>query len=599
MRAARTALVLTTALLGLSLAGIAPATAAEETVTPAIGTNDGTQTFVLSGPTAVADESVTLRLAGHPDIVGTVTEPNAGPLCIKGLSDSGCGTSITVSVPLLNAYPGSYDVVRTQTPAGGAAPTTITKPAGFAVQSKPGITSISPSTRGQDSSSLVTITGTGFGPGSTVSFGSDVVVSGVSYVNGTTLTASVVVPPTAAVGGRTLTVTSADHLTATKAAALTVTPSPTLTSLTPASVLRGTKQTGVTFNGSGLATGGDFAITIQGVDVSNAAAAAGGSKVTADLTVRDTATSGTRTVLLTNADGGRTRLVNGFKVIAPPGAPQAVAVVAGDTKALVGWTAPTDPGSSPITSWVITPSDPAIAPVTVAGNATMAGITGLTNGRSYAFDVAAKNADAGAGPKKTTAAVTPKFAVNLSAASNRATAISGQTTVVYGYLKRATGAALAGSTVTLRIAPQSGAATSRALTTDASGRWSTTVPLTYTTAFSASYAGTADIAARTAATVLVPVGTRISVTSPSSGATVGSPFAVRGRVSPNKAGKSVGVYKVVNGSSTLVAKATITSSGTFAAAVRLPVGNYLLKVVLGPVGGNSTGTSPQFVVKRR
>ncbi|MCW2674561.1 MAG: twitchin, partial [Frankiales bacterium] len=550
-------------------------------------------------PTAVADESVTLQLAGHPDLVGTVTEPNAGPLCVKGLSDSGCGTSITVSVPLLNAYPGSYDVVRTQTPAGGGAPTTITKPAGYMVRSKPAITSLSPSTRGQDSSSLVTITGTGFGPGSTVSLGSDVVVSGVTYVNGTTITASVVVPPTAALGGRTLTVTSADNLSATKAAALTVTPSPTLTSLTPAAVLRGTTQTGVTFNGSGLATGGDFAVTIQGVDVTNAVAASDGSKVTADVTVRTTATSGTRTVLLTNADGGRTRLVNGFKVIAPPGAPQAVAVVAGDTKALVGWTAPADPGSSPITSWVVTPSDPSIAPVTVAGNATMAGITGLTNGRSYTFDVVARNADAGAGPKKTTAVVTPKYAVNLSAASNRATAVSGQTAVVYGYLKRPSGAAIAGSTVTLRIVPQSGAATTRPLTTDANGRWSATVPLTYTTSFAGSYAGTADTAARTAPTVLVPVGTRITVTSPVSGTTVGSPFAVRGRVSPNKAGRSVGVYKVVNGSSTLVAKATITSSGTFGASVRLPIGNYLLKVVLGPVGGNSTGTSPQFVVKRR
>jgi hypothetical protein len=594
----RTTLVLATTVMAVSLVGAVPASAVDETISPSSGTNDGTKTFVISGPTAVADEAVTLRLAGHPDIAGTVSEPDAGPLCIKGLSDSGCGTSITVSVPLLNAYPGAYDVVRTQTPAGGGAPTTITKTAGYAVRSQPVISSINPSTRGQDSSSLITVTGTGFGPNPVVSFGSDIAVSGVTYVSATTLTVNIAVPADAVLGTRNLTVTSADHLSGTKSAALTITSKPTLTSVTPTSIKRGQTLSGVVFTGSRFATGGDFAITISGVDVTNPVASSDGTTVTATLAARTTSPYGPRTVQITNADGGRARLLNGLSVVGAPGAPQTVSAVAGDARVVVSWTAPADPGSSPITKWVITPSDSSIAPVEVAGSATSATVTGLTNGTSYSFGVHAENADAGAGPTKTTGAVTPKYGVALTAFSNRAKAISGQSAVIYGYLRRTTGQALSGRTVTLRIGPAVGAVTTRTLTTDVNGRWASSVVLTYNTSFLASFAGGQYVQAAHAI-VGVPVATKITVTSPVSGAVVGSPFTVRGSVSPNKAGKTLGVYKVVNGTSTLVARATISSTGTYAASVRLPIGNYLLKVVLGPVSGNATGTSPQFVVKRR
>jgi hypothetical protein len=594
----RTALVLATTVVALSLPGAVPALAVDETITPTSGTNDGTKTFTISGPDAVADEAVSLRLAGHPDIAGTVSEPDAGPLCIKGFSDTGCGSTITVSVPLLNAYPGVYDVVRTQTPAGGGAPTTITKAAGYAVRSQPVISSINPSTRGQDSSSLVTITGTGFGPGSVVSFGSDIGVSGVTYVSATSLTANVAVPADAVLGPRDLTVTSADHLSGKKTGALTIAVKPTLTSVAPATIKRGQTLSGVVFSGSHLATGGDFAITISGVDVTNPVAANDGSSVTATLAARSTSPYGPRTVQVTNADGGRARLLNGLSVVGAPGAPQTVNAVAGDTQVVVSWTAPADPGSSPITKWVVTPSDSSIPPVEAAGTATSATVTGLTNGTSYTFAVAAYNADAGAGPAKTTGSVTPKYATVLTAFSNRRTAISGQSAVIYGYLRRPNGAALAGRTVTLRIGPAVGAATTRSLTTDANGRWASSVVLTYNTSFLAAYAGTQNVAA-SHALLGVPVSTRITVSAPVSGAVVGLPFTMRGSVSPNKAGHVVGVYKIVNGSATLIAKATISSNGLFAASVRLPVGNYLLKVVLGPVSGNATGTSPQFVVKRR
>lgn len=593
----RAAFFLTGSVLALSLTGLSPASAASTaagTPSPAVLNTGASRTFTLSGPNAVADEQVVLKQVGHDDIPGTVT--TSGPLCIKGVADQ-CGTSITVSVPVADAYPGSYDIVRTQTPAFGGSPTTLTTSPGITLKSAPAIASISPSTRGQNSSSLVTISGHGFGPDSVVDFGSDITVSDVAYVNGATLTANVLVPPTATLGTRDLTVTSADQLSDHKTGILTVAPKPTLTAISVPTILRGVETDGVVFTGTGLVTGGDFNITIVGVDVLNPVASNDGTTVTANLKALANTPTGNRTVQLTNADGGRANLVGQFRVIAPPSAPQAVTAIPGDTKVTVGWTPPSDPGSSPISSYVITPSDAAVAPVEVAGNKISTEITGLTNGTSYTFDVRAKNAD-GTGDKLTTQAVTPKLGTLLTAFSNRATAVSGQSAVIYGYLKRTAGTPMAGKPITLHIAQSGLAATTKELTTDANGRWAATVPLTYNATFLATYAGTSDTQGRNSS-VYVPVGSRITVTSPASGATVGSPFTVRGTVSPNKTGKSVGIYKVTSAGQTLVAKATISSSGTYGASVRLPVGNYLLKVVLGPVSGNSTGTSPQFVVKRR
>lgn len=598
MRTARLALTLATTVVGLSLTAVAPAHAAA-TVSPTSGTNEGTKTFTVSGVPATTGEAVVLKLAGQPDITGTVERPDEGPLCALGVSDSDCGSVISVSVPLLNAYPGAYDVVRTQTSALGGGDSTSTLSAAFSVKSLPVITSVAPATRGQDSSSQVTITGTGFGPGSVVSLGDGITVSDVARVDATTLTANVEVPAAAPLGARALTVTSADGLSDTQDSALTVTPKPTLTSITPASGKRGEGLTGVVLAGTGFASGGDFAVTINGVAVSNPVVSGDGTTVTANLTVSEQAVSGNRTVLLTNSDGGRARLTNGFRVIAPPAAPVFVAALAGDGKALVAWTASSDQGSSPITQWVITPSG-GVPPVTAAANATSVTVGGLTNGTLYSFEVVAKNVDAGAGAPKTTAQVTPRFATTLTATSSRATAIATQSTIVSGYLKKSVnGTPISGAQVKLKIAPAVGASTTRALTTDAAGRWSTTVLLSYTTTFSASYEQTATTQARNAPSLVVPVAVKITLTSPAASSVVGTSFTARGSVSPNKAGRSISLYKVVNGTTIFVARGTVASNATYAIPARLTRGNYVLRVVLAGTNANSQGQSPPVFVKVR
>src|SRR5439155_537190 len=77
----------------------------------------------------------------------------------------------------------------------------------------------------------------------------------------------------------------------------------------------------------------------------------------------------------------------------PPGPPSNVNANAGDHSAALTWTAPTSDGGSPITSYRITPYIGANAqtPVTTPSAATGFTVTGLTNGTTYTFRVAAIN----------------------------------------------------------------------------------------------------------------------------------------------------------------------------------------------------------------
>jgi hypothetical protein len=99
-----------------------------------------------------------------------------------------------------------------------------------------------------------------------------------------------------------------------------------------------------------------------------------------------------------------------------PGAPTNVTAGAGDAQAQVTWTAPASDGGSPITGYVITPYIGAAAQPSVEAPAgTSHVVTGLTNGATYTFRVAAKNA-VGAGPQSAPSnAVTPRAGTLASA----------------------------------------------------------------------------------------------------------------------------------------------------------------------------------------
>ncbi len=106
-----------------------------------------------------------------------------------------------------------------------------------------------------------------------------------------------------------------------------------------------------------------------------------------------------------------------------PDAPTATSAVAGDGRATVSWQAPVIDGGSPITGYVVTPSIGGVAqsPHTFTTTATSQLITGLANGTSYTFTVAAVNG-VGTGDAGTASAPVSPF----DALTNKYAALGGQ-----------------------------------------------------------------------------------------------------------------------------------------------------------------------------
>lgn len=91
-----------------------------------------------------------------------------------------------------------------------------------------------------------------------------------------------------------------------------------------------------------------------------------------------------------------------------PAAPTSLAATAGDGQLELSWTAPSDPGTSAITGYVVeyTPSGGAAQTVNTGSTSASYTLTGLTNGTSYSVRVAAVNA-AGTGAYSQAATGTP------------------------------------------------------------------------------------------------------------------------------------------------------------------------------------------------
>jgi hypothetical protein len=100
-----------------------------------------------------------------------------------------------------------------------------------------------------------------------------------------------------------------------------------------------------------------------------------------------------------------------------PGVPLIGMATPGNAHATLTWTAPASNGGSPITGYVVTPYVGATAQAAKAFNstATTQVITGLTNGTSYTFKVAAKNAVGTGAQSAASNAVTPAAPSNPAA----------------------------------------------------------------------------------------------------------------------------------------------------------------------------------------
>ena len=111
-----------------------------------------------------------------------------------------------------------------------------------------------------------------------------------------------------------------------------------------------------------------------------------------------------------------------------PGAPTGLTGTAGNGSVNLSWTAPASDGGSAITGYRITPSigGTAQTPILTGSTATSRTVTGLTNGTTYTFTVAAINA-AGTGPDSAvSAALTPSAGTTVPGAPTNVRGYPGQ-----------------------------------------------------------------------------------------------------------------------------------------------------------------------------
>jgi hypothetical protein len=205
----------------------------------------------------------------------------------------------------------------------GARSVTVTNPdggtgtlaAGFTVASL-GPASVTPPQGVQAATVPVTLTGTSFATGATLSLsGTGITVSNVVVSPPTQLTATLTIASGATLGARSVTITNPDGGTGTLATGFTV------TSLGPASVTPPQGVQGatvpVTLTGSNFATGATLTLSGTGIIVGNVAVPSA-TQLTATLTVACGATLGARSVTVTNPDGGTGTLAAGFTVTSAP-----------------------------------------------------------------------------------------------------------------------------------------------------------------------------------------------------------------------------------------------------------------------------------------
>lgn len=208
-------------------------------------------------------------------------------------------TTLTVPVNVApDATPGAV-AVTVKIPSSGA-DTEATCAACLSVTRRPTVTATNRPARGQGAPAIgVTITGTEFQPGATVSAGDGVIVSNVVRASATSMSFTLAVAEDAEPGGRAITVTNPDAGEGT-CLCFAVTARPLATAVTPDTGGQGRSGVPVTLTGTGFQSGATVSFGSD-VGVSNVTVNGGSLSATLDLT---NAALGEHAVSVTNADGG-------------------------------------------------------------------------------------------------------------------------------------------------------------------------------------------------------------------------------------------------------------------------------------------------------
>ena len=309
----------------VTVASNATTGARDVTVTnPDAGVGTGEEVFTVNaGPTV---ESTSPSSRGQGASKQTITIKGAN--FVSGASSS-FGAGITVeSTSFVSATELKATITVESGAATGARTVTVTNPdagvgslaSAFTVNAKPSVTAISPSSRGQGAASqTVKITGTGFVSGASLaaSFsGTGITVNSTSFVSSTEVTANITVESGATAGKRTITLTNGDAGVGTSGEIFTVTAGPTVESTSPSSRGQGASKQVIAIKGKNFVSGATSSfgagITVESTSFTSS------TELKATISVEAGATTGARTVTVTNPDAGVDTLEAGFTVNAGP-----------------------------------------------------------------------------------------------------------------------------------------------------------------------------------------------------------------------------------------------------------------------------------------
>ena len=330
----------------------------------------------------------------------------------------------------------------------------------------PTVTSISPNSGTINGGTAVTVTGTGFLAGATVTLGGTA-ATGVTPVNSTTITATT---PAHAAGAINVVVTNSDTQSGTLTQGFTYTtvsnPAPTLTGVSPA---------------SGTAAGGT-AVTISGTGFQAGATVSLGGTPATGVTVMNSTTitattpahaAGVVNVIVTNSDTQSGTLTQGFTYTAVSNPTPMLSGISPASGTAAGGTAVTITGTGFLAGATVSLGGTPAAGVTVVSSTT---ITATTPAHAAgAADVVVSNAEQHAGTLPNGYTYTSIASLGLgvpSGGSSSATIVAGQTAT---YTLSIGGAGLSG-TASLSC---TGSPTGANCSVSPSEPFSATVPATF------------------------------------------------------------------------------------------------------------------------
>jgi len=281
---------------GASIFTITAAPSVESTNPSSRGQGASAQTITIKGKNFVAG-AVASFASGIA--VNSTTFKSSGELTANITIESG-------------ATIGAHNVTVTNPDSGVGSPGTFTVNAG------PSVTGASPSSRPQGAAfQTVTIKGTGFVNGASASFGPGVTVSSTTFKTSGELSAKISVETGASAGTRAVTVTNPDTGSGSLASGFTVTAAPNVESISPSSRAQGAAGQTIAIKGTGFASGASASFSGSNVTVESTTFVSS-TELTAKISISSFASTGARSVTVTNLDSGSDSLAGAFTVDARP-----------------------------------------------------------------------------------------------------------------------------------------------------------------------------------------------------------------------------------------------------------------------------------------